>query len=81
MIRFIDLGDQILEGERRFAWFDTITDTFETYYDNQTWGSWEEFKKDFFFHFPTTGQIVAGYDPRERYERYKRLFPEDWGKK
>lgn len=28
MIRFIDLGDQILEGQREFAFFDTTSDTF-----------------------------------------------------
>jgi len=45
MIRFIDLGDQILEGTKHFAWFDTVTDTFETYSYEQVWETWEDFKE------------------------------------
>jgi len=79
VIRFIDLGDQILEGMREFAWWDTITDTFEEFNGNQTWDTWKEFEKDYLFHFPTTEQIVKG-DARElgKIERFKRLFPKKW---
>lgn len=77
MIRFIDLGDQILEGEKMFAWYNTVTDTFEEYSGNQRWSSWEEFKEDFAFHFPTIPAIIdemSSSDKLDRLERYKGLF-------
>lgn len=43
MIRFIDIGDQILEGENHFAWFDTVTDTFIEFNGVQVFNGWDEF--------------------------------------
>jgi len=70
MIRFIDLGDQILEGTKSFAWFDTVIDKFETFNGCETWETWEKFEEDFKaekFHYTS-----------KPLERYKRLF--QWGK-
>lgn len=79
MIRFIDLGDQIVEGTREFAWWDTVTDTFLQFSGEQTWETWDQFETDFKFSFPTTEQIVKGDVPtEEKLARFKRLFPEEW---
>jgi len=76
VIRFIDLGDQILEGTREFAWWDTITDEFLEFSGDQAWETWKDFEFDFRSHFPTTDQIVKGDVPsKELLERFKRLFP------
>lgn len=71
MIRFIDLGNQIYPYDKErdsfmFAWWNTVVDCFETHYDNQTWGTWEEFEFDY--------KNDSGSD----IERYKGLFPNDW---
>lgn len=68
MIRFIDLGDQILRGQKEFAWFDTITDTFETFSGDQTWVSWMNFVNDF------TGDRLWGIAGIKILNRYKQLF-------
>ena len=44
MIRFIYIGDQIMEGERDFAFFDTVTDTFLDFDGDQVFASIEEFE-------------------------------------
>ena len=72
MIRFIDLGDQILEDTRQFAWFDTITDTFETFNGSEAWDDWQEFEED----YKVEPQENIG-DMRPL-ERYKSLFPKEW---
>ena len=41
MKRFIDLREQ--GTGYRFAWFDTTTDTFETFDGEQVWDTWREF--------------------------------------
>lgn len=67
MIIFIDLGEQILEGyNKHFAWFDTITDTFEEYNGSQVWESWEEFEEDF--------NADPNHSEMKPLERYKSLF-------
>jgi hypothetical protein len=47
MIRFIDLKDQICEGTREFAWYDTVRDEFFGFPNAYTWESWEDFEEDF----------------------------------
>lgn len=67
MIRFIDLGDQILGGEKEFAWYNTVTDQFLKLSDSQTWSCWKDFVEDFW------GDV--DYDPSpEDLERFTRLF-------
>ena len=76
MIRFIDLGDQILEGTRQFAFFDTITDTFERFNSTETWDTWLEFETDF-RHDQDRVAIADLANPRPL-DRYKGLFPKKW---
>ncbi len=68
MKRFIDMGDQITEGVRTFAWWDTITDRFETFLGSQKWESKESFTQDF----------ECDYDCPPKLDRYLRLIPDDW---
>ena len=78
MIRFIDLGDQILllEGHKEFAWFDTVTDTFEEFNGNQTWDNWEDFEEDHRHKVDLySHSLIHGARPLER---YKGLFPSVW---
>lgn len=61
MIRFIDLGDQILEGEPAFAWFDTITDTFENFDGTEMWHTWKDFVEDFQVGEPCETRPLESY--------------------
>ena len=65
MIRFIDIGGQINEGDHDFAWFNTIIDRFHEYNGTHVWSSWEEF--------------VADHKGSDDYplERYEALFPNE----
>ncbi len=75
MIRFIDLGDQITEGFREFAWFDTISDSFIDLCGEQTWETWERFEGSLNHTMrldPDSFTLVGGID------RFRRLFPKDW---
>lgn len=47
MIRFINITDQITDGEQEFAFFDTVTDKFKTFSDSQTWNSIADFISDY----------------------------------
>jgi hypothetical protein len=76
MIRFIDLGDQIIEDYPQFAWFDTITDTFIEMSGDQTWDNWEEFEESYNIE-KEAGNIPESWP----LERFKRLFPKDWNRK
>lgn len=69
MIRFVDLGHQLdvdNEGERSFAFFNTVTDQFISFDGEEAFVSIEEFK-----------QAAEGH--RET-ARYLELIPADWGK-
>ena len=57
--RFIDLGAQVIEGAREFAFYDTITDRFEDFGGEQAWATWDEF-----------AEVCSG----DR-ERYRALCP------
>ena len=77
MIRFVDLGDQITcDGTKQFAWFDTITDTFESMNDYEVWENWEDFEID----FKTDREKWPGLDSTRPLQRYKDLFPKNWNK-
>ena len=66
MKRFINLTNQIIDGEKEFAFYCTVRDEFETFSGAQTWNSIKEFKQDY-----------EGDD----LERYLNLIPEDFFKK
>ena len=72
MIRFIDLGEQILEDYPMFAWFDTITDTFIEFAGDQRWETWEDFEEAYNCEedMPESWPI----------ERFGGLFPKGWNR-
>lgn len=45
MIRYVYIGDQITEGSKEFAFFDTITDRFLTFDGCQVFEGKEELKE------------------------------------
>ena len=63
MIRFINLSNQIIEEQKEFAFYDTVTDTFLTFNGSSTWWTVEEFRNDY------TG---------EELDRYLKLIPDWW---
>lgn len=71
MIRFIDLGNQITadEGDKDFAWYDTITDRFLMYNGAQTWDCWEDFESDYL------ATLAPEYHPSGGLDRFARLYP------
>jgi len=76
MIRFIDLGDQILEGTKHFAWWDTVTDTFETCNYEQAWETWLEFETA--YRHDQAQVVITNLAVPRSLKRYKLLFPKDW---
>ena len=46
MIRFIEIGNQIVYGGSitHFAWWDTVTDSFMTFNGEQAFETWEDFE-------------------------------------
>lgn len=75
MIRFIDLGDQILEGSRQFAWWNTVVDQFMKYDYQHSWDTWEEFEHSY---REDEHELDLLANTVYTLERYKGLFPEDW---
>ncbi len=71
MIRFIDLGDQIIEGYPEFAWYNTVICKFETFMENQTWETWSEFQNDYLAENEYTPETHP-------LDRYGSLFPKKW---
>lgn len=63
MIRFVDLGHQIIDDYNEFSFYDTTIEKFREFKGVQTWGSVEDFAKDY-----EGGEL----------ERYLRLIPNDW---
>lgn len=43
MLRFIYIGDQIIEDDKSFAFFDTVNSRFIEFNDMQVFESWEDF--------------------------------------
>lgn len=64
MLRFVYIGDQIYEGEKAFAFFDTCTDTFKTFGlgDTQVLSSMKE---------------LEALATEEEFQRCARLIPEE----
>ena len=69
MIHFIDLGEQILEGERKFAFYNTVSDMFLNYNGNQVWNKWVDFQTDVIWHL----SVEQGQDI---FKRLEPLIPE-----
>lgn len=77
MIRFINLGDQIIEDEKQFAWYDTVRSNFLEYNGSYVWDTWEEFEEDYSFELRTPTPTAAP-NLFADLERFKNLFPKDW---
>lgn len=73
MIRFLDLKNQITEGQHDFAFFNTVPDRIETFgrSNDQVFYSKSEFIKTY-----TYG--VKPEHPLSELQRYLRLIPEDF---
>lgn len=67
MIRFVDLGSSIDEDRRVFAFFNTVTDQFMSFEDEEVFETVEEFKL-----------AASGYP---HLDRFTNLIPEDWRQK
>ena len=61
MKQFVDLRASEKYIGARFAWWDTITDTFEKYNGEMAWNNWDEFH-----------EAYVGFE----IQRYKELCPE-----
>lgn len=75
MMRFVPFEDG---EEKRFAWFNTITDQFQTFVGMQAFDTWTEFAvaiKDDFEQFG-----VAPDELDSMLDRFRRLFPKEWPK-
>lgn len=67
MIRFVDLGFQIDETTRMFAWWDTVFSGFISHGGEFAWESWEDFSE------------AIGPEMLERYGGLMRgLMPAEW---
>ena len=66
MIRFIDIGEQILKDATDFAWYDTIRCEFITLGGTSVWETWDEFATDFTDFPPDNSEFT--------YARFERLF-------
>ncbi len=66
MIRFISIGNQIIDGQNEFAFYDTVTDTFKVFGGISTWSSLKEF--------------TECYEGSE-IERFLNLIPKNWSTK
>lgn len=43
MLRFVKIGGQIIEGDKAFAYYDTVTDRFIEYNGAQVFENWKDF--------------------------------------
>lgn len=68
MIRFLNLKDQICEGENHFAFFDTISDTILTFGNEQVFSSLDEFEEAYKESYSDTRPLT----------RFISLIPDDF---
>lgn len=65
---FVDLGNQI-NDEPHFAFYDTITDTFDSIYCEQVWASVDDFVSNY---------EEEGLLDMNDIDRYLSLVPDSW---
>jgi len=75
MIRYVDIGDQIMEDSSQFAWWNTIRDKFLEFDGNQVWDTWCEFEVDFWHEYNYLEGKTLNHKLREYLARFKRLYP------
>lgn len=66
MIRYVHIGDQILEDRDQFAWFDTVIDEFIEFNNETVFNSWDEFQEYL--------EQTEYWNPLAR-ARFESLFP------
>jgi hypothetical protein len=77
MIRFLDLTDQITEGEKNFAFFDTVTGSMCSFNGEQVFDSWKDFEEAYFNTSFSTGDYgSAGVSDLHSLDRLQKLVPE-----
>lgn len=59
MIRYINLDNQVTDGEKEFAFFDTVTGNFLEFAGAQTWSDRKDFE-DCFRNDPNSGRYRLG---------------------
>lgn len=70
MIRFVYIGEQIIDGNQNFAWYDTITDEFISFNGQMIFDSWEDFEKAHELE-----KADAWMGEHTDIERFRSLFP------
>lgn len=73
MIRYIDLSEQLEEEQPCFAWFNTISWTFEKYGGIQVWESFKEFESDLLSDLRRVHTKEDIQD--EMLSRFRNLYP------
>ena len=71
MIRFINIGDQVQEGNKDFAFYDTISDSFVSFDGEQLFESVEDFKA----HYKDDSENDIKQGSRNDISRYFALMP------
>lgn len=74
MIRFVNLTGQLTleDDEFYFAWFDTVTDRFLSFYGEQVFSSWDNFREAFLDHLRDKSPIHDHRDLSRFYGLYSR---------
>lgn len=68
MLRFIDLGNQINEDSKAFAFYNTVTDHFVDIGPNHVWESQAGFISDYRFYEENIRHLA----------RFLSVIPEEW---
>ena len=59
MIRFIEVGNQVLDDEKYFSWWDTITDRYLEFNGEQMWETWFDLTSDMFDDYRSRESISS----------------------
>ena len=70
MIRFIEVGNQVLDDARYFSWWCTVTDRYLEFNGEQMWKTWFELTLDMFDEYRNNKLAI----PWSQVELGKRLW-------
>lgn len=73
MIRFLNLKDQITEGESDFAFYDTVSNRILTFDDEQVFSSIDEFEEAYINNYDRIKPSIT-----LPLERFTTLIPKDY---
>jgi len=78
MIRYIDIGDQIMEDSSQFAWWNTVQDEFIKFNEDYVWDTWRDFEESFWaeveFREGCSVDITIR-EPEGYLARFEQLYP------